>query len=57
MSLVAIHGVTLVYKGATGDVLALQDTTLAVPQGEFAAVVGSSTRSAALERVRPTKRE
>jgi NitT/TauT family transport system ATP-binding protein len=37
-----IAGVSLVYKGAGGGVLALQDTTLAVRRGEFAAVVGPS---------------
>lgn len=42
MSLVDINRVTLTYKGASGGVLALQDATLAVPQGEFAAVVGPS---------------
>lgn len=42
MSLVDINHVTLTYKGASGGVLALQDTTLAVPQGDFAAVVGPS---------------
>jgi NitT/TauT family transport system ATP-binding protein len=39
---VDIHGVTLKYRGASGDVLALQDTTLSVRRGEFAAVVGPS---------------
>jgi NitT/TauT family transport system ATP-binding protein len=39
---VDIHGVTLKYRGASGDVLALQDTTLTVRRGEFAAVVGPS---------------
>jgi NitT/TauT family transport system ATP-binding protein len=42
MSLVDISGVTLTYKGASGGVLALQDTTLAVGRSEFAAVVGPS---------------
>jgi NitT/TauT family transport system ATP-binding protein len=37
-----IEGVTLTYKGVSGDVLALQDTTLSVRRGEFAAVVGPS---------------
>ena len=39
---VDIGAVTLIYKGATGGVLALQGTTLNVPRGEFAAVVGPS---------------
>jgi NitT/TauT family transport system ATP-binding protein len=39
---VDIHGVTLKYRGASGDVLALQDTSLKVRRGEFAAVVGPS---------------
>jgi NitT/TauT family transport system ATP-binding protein len=39
---VDIDGVTLNYRGASGDVLALQDTTLSVRRGEFAAVVGPS---------------
>jgi NitT/TauT family transport system ATP-binding protein len=39
---VDISGVTLQYRGASGPVLALQDTTLNVPRGEFAAVVGPS---------------
>ena len=39
---VDIAGVSLKYRGASGDVLALQDTTLNVAQGEFAAVVGPS---------------
>jgi NitT/TauT family transport system ATP-binding protein len=39
---VDISGVTLTYRGASGDVLALQDTTLQVRRGEFAAVVGPS---------------
>jgi NitT/TauT family transport system ATP-binding protein len=34
--------VTLNYKGASGDVLALQGTSLRVRRGEFAAVVGPS---------------
>jgi NitT/TauT family transport system ATP-binding protein len=39
---VDIDGVTLKYRGASGDVLALQDTSLKVRRGEFAAVVGPS---------------
>jgi NitT/TauT family transport system ATP-binding protein len=39
---VDINGVTLKYRGASGDVLALQDTTMKVQRGEFAAVVGPS---------------
>jgi NitT/TauT family transport system ATP-binding protein len=39
---VDIDDVTLTYRGATGAVLALQGTSLIVPQGEFAAVVGPS---------------
>jgi NitT/TauT family transport system ATP-binding protein len=39
---VDINGVTLKYRGASGDVLALQDTTMKVRRGEFAAVVGPS---------------
>ncbi|MCC7345965.1 MAG: ABC transporter ATP-binding protein [Variibacter sp.] len=39
---VDIRGVALQYAGASGPVLALQDATLNVPQGEFAAVVGPS---------------
>ena len=42
IALVDIKRVTLTYKGASGGVLALQDTTLAVRRGEFAAVVGPS---------------
>jgi NitT/TauT family transport system ATP-binding protein len=41
-ALVDIKNVTLTYKGVSGGVLALQDTTLAVRRGEFAAVVGPS---------------
>jgi NitT/TauT family transport system ATP-binding protein len=41
-SSVDIGDVTLNYKGASGDVLALQGTTLQVRRGEFAAVVGPS---------------
>src|SRR6202045_3220875 len=41
-SSVDIDDVTLTYRGATGAVLALQGTSLIVPQGEFAAVVGPS---------------
>lgn len=39
---VDIDGVTLTYRGASGDVPALQDTTLKIRRGEFAAVVGPS---------------
>jgi NitT/TauT family transport system ATP-binding protein len=39
---VDIDSVTLKYRGASGDVLALQDTSLKVRRGEFAAVVGPS---------------
>lgn len=39
---VDINGVTLKYRGASGDVLALKDTSLKVSKGEFAAVVGPS---------------
>jgi NitT/TauT family transport system ATP-binding protein len=39
---VSIDDVTLTYKGASGDVLALKNTTLSVRRGEFAAVVGPS---------------
>jgi NitT/TauT family transport system ATP-binding protein len=42
MSVVDINGVTLTYKGVSGGVLALQDASLAVGRGEFAAVVGPS---------------
>ncbi|HRF10169.1 MAG TPA: ABC transporter ATP-binding protein [Xanthobacteraceae bacterium] len=42
MAFVDINGVTLKYRGASGDVLALQDTSLSVQKGEFAAVVGPS---------------
>lgn len=41
-ALVELAGVTLKYRGASGDVLALQDTSLKVRRGEFAAVVGPS---------------
>jgi NitT/TauT family transport system ATP-binding protein len=41
-SFVDIGDVTLNYKGASGDVLALQGTSLRVRRGEFAAVVGPS---------------
>jgi NitT/TauT family transport system ATP-binding protein len=41
-ALVDIKNVTLTYKGVSGGVLALRDTTLAVRRGEFAAVVGPS---------------
>jgi NitT/TauT family transport system ATP-binding protein len=39
---VDIDDVTLNYKGASGDVLALKGTSLRVQRGEFAAVVGPS---------------
>jgi NitT/TauT family transport system ATP-binding protein len=39
---VDISSVTLNYRGASGDVLALKDTALQVRRGEFAAVVGPS---------------
>jgi NitT/TauT family transport system ATP-binding protein len=39
---VDIDDVTLTYKGAAGDVLALKNTKLTVRRGEFAAVVGPS---------------
>jgi NitT/TauT family transport system ATP-binding protein len=39
---VDISGVSLNYRGASGDVLALKDTTMQVQRGEFAAVVGPS---------------
>ena len=39
---VDIDGVTLNYRGATGDIVALQDATLKIARGEFAAVVGPS---------------
>jgi len=39
---VDIDGVTLKYRGASGDIVALQDATLKVQRGEFAAVVGPS---------------
>ena len=39
---VDIGNVTLTYRGASGGVLALKDTTLNVGRGEFAAVVGPS---------------
>jgi NitT/TauT family transport system ATP-binding protein len=39
---VDIDGVTLKYRGATGEITALQDTTLTIARGEFAAVVGPS---------------
>lgn len=42
MAFVDINGVTLQYRGASGDVLALKDTSLSVQKGEFAAVVGPS---------------
>lgn len=37
-----IDDVTLTYKGASGDVLALRGTTMHIKKGEFAAVVGPS---------------
>ncbi|MDB5620633.1 ABC transporter ATP-binding protein [Tardiphaga sp.] len=39
---VDINGVTLKYRGASGDIVALQDATLKIQRGEFAAVVGPS---------------
>ena len=39
---VVIDDVTLIYKGGSGSVLALQGTSLNVRRGEFAAVVGPS---------------
>lgn len=39
---VDIGDVTLTYRGASGQVLALQGTTLKIRRGEFAAVVGPS---------------
>ena len=39
---VDIDGVTLKYRGASGEITALQDTTLKIARGEFAAVVGPS---------------
>src|SRR5262245_65410892 len=39
---VDIGNVTLTYRSASGGVLALQDTSLTVCRGEFAAVVGPS---------------
>ncbi|EDP66610.1 ABC transporter, nucleotide binding/ATPase protein [alpha proteobacterium BAL199] len=39
---VDIDGVTLTYRGASGDVTALRGTSLAVGRGEFTAVVGPS---------------
>jgi NitT/TauT family transport system ATP-binding protein len=39
---VDINNVTLKYRGASGDVLALDGTTMKVRRGEFAAVVGPS---------------
>ena len=39
---VDIDGVTLKYRGASGDIVALQDATLKVQRGEFVAVVGPS---------------
>ncbi|WP_398480299.1 ABC transporter ATP-binding protein [Tardiphaga sp.] len=39
---VDIDGVTLKYRGAAGDIVALQDATLKIARGEFAAVVGPS---------------
>ncbi|MBC7585120.1 MAG: ATP-binding cassette domain-containing protein, partial [Tardiphaga sp.] len=42
VAFVDIDGVTLKYRGATGDIVALQDATLKIERGEFAAVVGPS---------------
>src|SRR4029079_19476863 len=39
---VDIANVTLTYRGGSGGVLALKDTSLTVGRGEFAAVVGPS---------------
>ena len=39
---VTLDGVTLTYRGASGDVTALSGTSLTVGRGEFAAVVGPS---------------
>jgi len=39
---VDIDGVTLKYRGASGDIVALQGATLKIARGEFAAVVGPS---------------
>ena len=39
---VDIGNVTLTYRGGSGGVLALKDTSLTVGRGEFAAVVGPS---------------
>ena len=39
---VDIGNVTLTYRGGSANVLALQDTSLRVGRGEFAAVVGPS---------------
>ncbi|MGQ0674667.1 MAG: ABC transporter ATP-binding protein [Rhodospirillales bacterium] len=39
---VDIGGVTLAYRGASGEVLALRETSMTVGRGEFAAVVGPS---------------
>ena len=39
---VDIDGVTLKYRGASGDIVALRDATLKIQRGEFAAVVGPS---------------
>src|SRR5215468_10779599 len=39
---VDIGNVTLTYRGVSGGVLALRDTSLSVRRGEFAAVVGPS---------------
>jgi NitT/TauT family transport system ATP-binding protein len=39
---IQIEQVTLAYQAASGPVLALEDTTLAIGRGEFAAVVGPS---------------
>jgi NitT/TauT family transport system ATP-binding protein len=42
ISTVDIDDITLNYRGASGDVLALQNTSMTVARGEFAAVVGPS---------------
>jgi NitT/TauT family transport system ATP-binding protein len=39
---VDIDGITLAYRGASGEVLALRGASLSVKRGEFAAVVGPS---------------
>jgi NitT/TauT family transport system ATP-binding protein len=42
ISTVDIDDITLNYRGASGDLLALQNTSMTVARGEFAAVVGPS---------------